>query len=449
MMNETTRIEELIRSANAVPYADSLPAGALSSSDLLARIDERNTAMTNTKTGLRAAEANSEPTTNRSRYRGPLIGLATAMAIAAVVLVATALLPGGEGSPVADSPRSPRALPADTPLINVVTAFQARFDAGDVPGYEAIFNPAAGYVSGTDAEASWFGAVTGIVHERDCAATSETQIRCTERIVSGLEPGTASEQFVTVWNGSNGYLDSIEFPEGSPSEFFDPTNGPGVPDYRSWLERTNPVKLAELFVGATMKLDTEEAREGHRGFVPFYLSSTGPRADGALPADTPLLEVVGVFQQRFDEGDIAGYEAIFHPMAGYRSGQDAEASWFGAVTGMQHDRECTLVTATQVRCVERATSGLEPGTTSDEIITLWEGADGYIWNIQFPDGPPAEFSDPQSGPGVDAYRAWVETNAPEVFGELFVNGQAMKLDTEEARTAHRDLVARFLADSGN
>lgn len=455
MMIDTNQVLRMIESANAVPDAGSLPEGALSSSDLLARIDERNTHMTDTTTTDHRPDVPATgPHGARHRYRGPLIGLAAAAAIA-LVFVITNLGTDDGASPVADLsaptttiPRAARALPADTALMDVVGEFQDRFDTGDVDGYEAIFDPNAGYVSGSDAERSWFGATAGLGHERDCEPVTDTQVSCVERLVSGLQPGSTSDEFVSVWQGANGYLTSITYPDGFPTEFVDPVDGLGVPEYRAWLERTNPDAFADLFVdGLAMKLDTEEARQGHEGFVPFYLSSTGPRAAGALPIDTPLIDVVATFAERFDAGDIAGYEAIFHPMAGYPSGQDAESSWFGEVTGMQHERNCEPVSATQVRCVERAISGLEPGTSSEEITTLWNGSDGYIWSIDFPDGPPTEFSDPTAGPGVAAYRDWVEVNEPEAFADLFVDGTTMKLDTEQARAAHRDLVARFLADT--
>jgi hypothetical protein len=108
-----------------------------------------------------------------------------------------------------------------------------------------------------------------------------------------------------------------------------------------------------------------------------------------------------------------------------------------------------VIGETEVQCTEVTISGLEPGTHSDEFTTLWSGSDGYIWNIEFPDGSPGEFSDPSSSPGVAAYREWVEANAPEVAGDLFPDGSGLTLDTEEARSAHRELVAQYLAAISN
>jgi ketosteroid isomerase-like protein len=456
-MNELNGIVELIESVDTVPSTNALPSGALSSAELLALIDERNKNMTDTKTRRQAGQQPTDRLGSRRRYRGPLVALASAAVLAVVFIVTTNLGPGGDGSvtapPVVAPPvaeRAARALPADTPLLDVVATFMDRFDSGDISGYEALFHPDTGYVSGSDAEASWFGAVTGIQHDRSCESVTETQVQCVEQATSGLEPGTVTDEFTTLWNGADGYILSIEFPDGAPVEFSDPINAPGVAAYREWLRRINPDEFAALFTDeGAMKLDTNEARSGHREFVPFFLSSTGPRAEGALPADTPLLEVVSTFVERFDAGDVAGYEAIFHPMAGYPSGQDAETSWFGAVTGMQHERDCQVISETEVQCSEVAISGLEPGTRSEEITSVWAGADGYIWSIEFPDGPPRDFTDPSSGPGVAAYREWLEINAPDVVGELFLDDARLALDTEEARAAQRELVARFLADISN
>lgn len=456
-MNDTKGIVELIKSVDTVPSADAFPPGALSSADLLALIDERRKNMTDTENRQRAGQQPIDRARSPRRIRGPVVAVASGAAVV-VALIFTATLGPADAPPVGAQPdvasptsvRAPGALPPETPLLDVVETFLQRFDAGDISGYEALFHPDAGYESGSDAEASWFGFVTGMQHDRTCELATEGQVRCTERATSGLEPGTVTDEFTTLWNGADGYIYSIEFPEGSPAGFSDPLNAPGVATYREWLGRIDPDASARLFADdGAMVLDTQEAREGHLEFVPFFLSSTGARVERALPEGTPLLEVVTTFMERFDAGDVAGYEAIFHPMAGYESGSDAEASWFGFVTGMQHERDCEVVGETQVQCIEVVISGLDPEARSAEFTTLWFGADGYIWNIQFPDGPPPDFSDPESGPGVDAYRQWVGANAPDVAGDLFGDDSGLILDTEEARSAHRELVARYLGDISN
>ena len=227
---------------------------------------------------------------------------------------------------------------------------------------------------------------------------------------------------------------------------------------RNWSYRGPLIALVSAVAGVLIFFGLTNLRPGEGppvvGSSPTTIAeSTGPRiivdrAQRALVAGTPLLETVDVFQRRFDAGDVEGYEAIFHPDAGYPSGRDAEAAWFGAVTGMTHERDCEVVAETQVRCVERSGSGLEPGTFSDEFVTVWNGADGYIWSIDFPEGtPPVEFSDPSDSPGVETYRQFVESNAPEMFADLFDENLAMRLDTEAVRVAHHELIGRFLADT--
>jgi hypothetical protein len=50
---------------------------------------------------------------------------------------------------------------------------------------------------------------------------------------------------------------------------------------------------------------------------------------------------------------------------------------------------------------------------------------------------------------VKEYRDWVKANAPEAADTLFVAGLAMRLDTEEARDAHREMISSYLAAISN
>ena len=70
-MTDTHTTLERLKSANAVPSTDSLPSSALSSVDLLARIDERSMTMTETTTVGYSTEAPEPP----KRGRGPLLAL--------------------------------------------------------------------------------------------------------------------------------------------------------------------------------------------------------------------------------------------------------------------------------------------------------------------------------------------------------------------------------------
>ncbi|MDH3307969.1 MAG: hypothetical protein OEO77_10675 [Acidimicrobiia bacterium] len=456
MTNAQTTVER-IKSANAVPSTDSFPPGALSSTALRIRIEERSTAMSNVLT----YDRHTEPTEPPRKGRGPLVALAVAAAVVLILGITalnvlsrgTEVDPAIQPTQIVPSPeeRGARALPADTPLLTVVSAFQARWDAGDVAGYEALFHPDNGYVSGSDATTSWFVEATGTTTERDCVVLETTQVSCTERGISRLQPGTVTNTYTTLWTGAEGYIYTIEFPDGMPTPVLtNPTDGPGVAEYRSWLEERFPDAFGTLFVdGMTMTLDTEDVRTNHQGFVDMYVATIDPRSDRALAIETPLLETVATFRDRFDTGDVEGYEAIFHPMAGYRSGTDAMASWFSEVTGTTAEHDCVLVSFTRLECTERAIAGLEPGTISDPYITVWNGADGYIWSIEFPEGAPPAFTDPMESPGVAAYRDWVQTNAPEQFDTLFPDGTTMDLASAELRAGHSAMVERYRVAIGN
>ena len=465
---------ERIKSANAVPSSDSFPSGALSSTELLARIDERSKAMTETLTPIRPTQPAKPP----RRGRGPLIALAVAAVVVLIIGVAGfTLLTGDNSGPVATDPptpttvapttttaptttiaRSEGALPPDTPPLEVVAALQAAWDAGDMALAEGLIAPDSGYFAQNQgagiSEEIWYRAATAVTVERDCSLDAApftaigiplgngVAVSCNETLISGLQPGRVI----------GGGFFGAEVADGMIMDFYiDDYDGAGIEregldEYRTWMQEFSPQTAGELFrPDGTLVADTEEARTRHNELVAVFVTTMGPRAARALPADTPLLDVVATFNQRFDSGDIEGYEAIFHPMSGYESGRDAAHSRFTAVTGIVTERDCELVATTQVRCTQTLRSGLEPGTVSEPITTLWNGADGYIWSIDFPDGPPPAFSSPSAGPGVAEYRDWLNENEPDRIGELF-RGFAMRLDTEEVRNAHVELIATYLAD---
>lgn len=459
---------ERIKSANAVPSPDSFPSGALSSSDLLAQIDARSRTMTDTLTPIRPAEPVKAP----RRGRGPLVALAVAAAIVLIIGTSFAIFSGGDAPPPATDPppttttaastlsRAEGALAADTPPLEVLTEWHAHVDAGDMARADAMVWPDSGYVTddvsrGVSPEI-WYRAATGVVMERDCTPGASglaaelgiapraggAIVTCNETMISGLQPGSVIGGGTFAAEVADGMiLDIMILPDFVGA--LDETEGLDL--YRNWVRDRRPEAFEELFAfGINLRADTTELRTAHQEMVAFFLSSTGPRAEGALPADTPLLDVVATFLDRSDSADIAGYEAIFHPLSGYESGSDAAASWFAVVTGVVAERHCELVSDIQVRCTEIHRSGLEPGTVS-ELTSVWNGADGYIWSIDFPDGLPPVLRNDASLPGLPAYRNWVRDNEPGSFDDLFSAGLFMRLDSEEARSAHTDLVARFLA----
>jgi hypothetical protein len=74
-MTDTQAALERLKAANAVPSGNSFPVGALSSADLLARIDERTTPMTQTATHRH------DPEQTPKRSHGLLIALGAAAAV--------------------------------------------------------------------------------------------------------------------------------------------------------------------------------------------------------------------------------------------------------------------------------------------------------------------------------------------------------------------------------
>jgi hypothetical protein len=476
-MNDTQHTIERIRSANPVPSPDSFPTRALSSAGLLARIDERNTTMTDTLTPIRGTDPGKPP----RRNRGPLIGLAVAAAVLLLVGITTFAIGGGEDSPVVTDPPATTTeapttttttvpptttaqfespLPADTPPLEAAAAIQAAWDAGDMAAADALIRPDSGFleqnISPGFAAELWYRNATGaVITNRDCRVETPAElanegfegtfVTCTENLESGINPGTViggGKLAMTVQDGwvvdvfLLGYLGALDGERGGYQAYQNA--------YLAWMQERFPDNSEVLFDGIDMVIDTPEAAALHQELIPFFLADTNVNRDPqALPADTPLLETVRIFQERFDAGDIAGYEAIFHPLTGYQSGRDARSSWFNAVVGSTTERDCSLVEPTMVRCIEVQSPGLVPGTTLEPFTSEWNGAAGYIWTIEFPEGPPPGF-DTLTLPGLTEYRTWVKENVPEAFDTLFPDGLQMRLSTQELRDAHTEMVARYL-----
>lgn len=470
-MTDINATVERISSANPVPAADSFPTGALSSERLLARIDERSSVMTDTLTPIRTSDPGKSP-----RRRGPLLALAVAAVLILIIgITSFALLRGDEGGEVVDEPTrevdeprqdvdepAPDSLqdpfPADTSPLDVVAAISGAWEVGDIEAADALIHPDSPYWTqiGDVSEEIWYRIATGVAMESECFEGTPARlgayepigvvVTCNDTLISGLAPETVIGGGTVAFDIADGWVQDflVIAYVGAVGEF----EMPQYRQYLNWLEQRDPQNVDNLYVPRVgLAFSTEEQRAKHREMVPMFLADVGPReADPlALPADASLLDTVAVFNERFDSGDIEGYEALFHPLSGYPSGQDAENSWFNAVTGQAAERNCVALEFTQVRCEEVVFSGLLPGTVVTEVTTLWNGMGGYIWSIDFPDGPPPGWSDTSQFPGVAEYRTWVEQNAPEAIDLLFVEGGAMRLDTEEARAGHVAMVDRFLA----
>jgi hypothetical protein len=271
-------------------------------------------------------------------------------------------------------------------------------------------------------------------------------VTCVDTITSGFEPGVVVAGGTWAVETANGWI--YDFFILDYDGALNGTEGLGA--YRSWMQEYVPDRFTELFNPTTLNIviDTSQAREAHRELVPFFVADTGPRPDRALPADTPLLEVVTEFQRRYDAGDVEGYEAIINPAIGYPPGENATASWFTAVTGMTSQRTCTEVDAITLRCSEQIYSGLVPGQLVGEITAEYVARNGWIVAVNFPDGPADAEANPATATGVAEYRDWVRTNAPDEFDALFADGLAMSLSTPEVRAQHEAMIATYLAATG-
>ncbi len=480
-MTDTRTTVERIKSANAVPSTDSFPSGALSSSALLARIDERNQTMTDTLTPIRPTDSVKPP----RRGRGPLIALAVAAVILLVIGVTSFTILSNDSNPVppaTDAPTTTAApttttvapapttlapleglLPADTPPLEVVEMLQAEWAAGDIEGAEALIRPDSHFF--TDglapgiARETLYRSTTGMAIENDCAIGTPSQIEpwtfrfatsamvtCTETLTSGLEPGVVVGGGTAAYEVADGWIVEVIIVDykGALDE------RSGLDAYRTCVQEFFPDDFATVFSATSLQIivETAEAQAMHAELVPFFAGDTGPRGELALPADTPLLDVVNEFTTRYDAADIEGYEALLHPAGAPESLGVGQSSWFAAATGMTTERTCTQVTPTQVRCDEIATSGLLPGTVVAEFPSIWNGRAGWIWTVEFEEAREIDFANPTTGPGVAEYRIWVQENDPDVFGALFIGSLTMRLDTPDIRQAHRDMIQRYLAATG-
>lgn len=461
-----------VRALDPASATDDLPEGVWSAAVVLQTIDER----TGTVQTQEREISRNVPEQKPPRFR-PIWVAAAAFAAVIVLGVVLLLAPGGDdAAPVAPTTTAPTTvapttvapttLPpstvdptADPAALDVVSQLGAAFEAGDMVAAERLFHPDGGYFTG-DMSAGvsreiWYRYATNMTMESECVLGTPadftagvpdlaggTIVICDDVIISGLETGATVGGGRVAFEVFDGLVfDMFIFPGyvGALEETS------GLDAYRSWLRERRPEQFDELFAfGVNVRLDTSEQRESHREWSSIFVAATGPRSAPSLPADTPFIDVVRIFGERWDAGDVAGYEAIFFPLTGYESGSDAPTSWFVSVTGITTERDCEVVDANQVRCTETSFSGLLPGRSLGTITTLYTGGDGWIWTIDFPNGIPETLTDQAASPGVPEYRAWLAENDPEALAELF-GGETMRIHTEELREAHKAAIAEYLA----
>lgn len=459
-----------VRALDPTPATEDLPKGMWSAAVVLQTIDERTGTVQTQEREIKG----SVPEPRQPRFR-PIWVAAAAFAAVIVLGVVLLLVPGGDdAAPVAPTTVAPTTVApttvtpttvapaADPAALDVVAELSTAFQAGDMEAAEALFDPAGGYFtdnmsSGVSREI-WYRLATGMTVQSECALGTPadftdgvpdlvggTLVMCDDVLISGLEPGVAIGGGRVAFEVVDGLVTNMFiFPDyvGALSE------AAGLDAYRSWLQERRPEMFEELFAaGVDPRLDTPELRGAHQEWSSIFLASIAPRSEPSLPVDTPLIDVVTTFQERWDAGDVAGYEALFFPLTGYESGSDASTSWFVSVTGVRTERECEVVDANQVRCTETSFSGLLPGRSLGTITTLVTGGDGWIWTIEFPNGVQEGLLDQAASPGVPEYRTWLSENDPEALGELF-GGATMRLQTEELRDAHRAAIAEYLASIG-
>lgn len=272
MTNENTTLER-VRSADPVPSAEAFPHDAWSADVLLAHIDERSTLVTDLKTTPKGA-----PEKTRS-WRGIAIAAAVAAAILVVVGI-TGLLMRSDGdiAPV-DTPSTSSTVPLVDPSATpteVVTAYLAAVDAGDVATYEALLDPEQPDlftgVNGTRRSAR-YQATTGMVVTHDCS-TDGTTVTCTTTRQSGLAPDQTYPPFEMIAVVEAGMITTLDF--GPEYVWADNVDAEALNAYRAWVEGNRADAYDDLF-GPTFEiiLDTPDARALHGSVIAEYLGETG------------------------------------------------------------------------------------------------------------------------------------------------------------------------------
>lgn len=195
------------------------------------------------------------------------------------------------------------------------------------------------------------------------------------------------------------------------------------------------------------------------GAIAFLVTASDPRKE--FTSSSPAIEVVEAFLDRYEAGDVEGYESLMDPDAIWDCPECIEGPFFtdsgarvlnrtwshyGAATGIRREAECEAGERL-VTCVVTSLSGLQPGTLLqvDEIeIIVHDGAIVDVLVVRTTNGmlPATDLR------GLMVYEDWLDENHPEVFDQLFRFRGDPIVDSPEARDLQRQYVTQFLAETG-
>lgn len=265
-MNTHTTVER-IQAIDAVPTPGSMPAGMWSAEDLLARIDERSTPMT---------ELRNDPDTKSppgaDRWRGPAIAVGIAAAALVIVgAIGMLTLPGTDDSP----PAGPATPPTGADALAVVDEYLNRYEAGDA-AFLTLFAPDTPYFEALDTDLalreSRYFATTGMRADRDCVAEG-TAVTCTWSVTSGLNAGWEYPPRSGTFTVEGGRIASIETDDDLSPIHLDRF---AFEEYRQWVEANHPDKYDDLIpFGASLATYDAEIRRLQQGMIDQYHEATG------------------------------------------------------------------------------------------------------------------------------------------------------------------------------
>lgn len=176
-------------------------------------------------------------------------------------------------------------------------------------------------------------------------------------------------------------------------------------------------------------------------------TTPAPHDEPQAAAGPSPLAVAEAYFAHWDAGEVAAYEALVAPDANLftegAAGQVAIESWYRIATGVQLDRTCDHWGPGKVRCETTLVSGLQPGVViADAKPVVLSIRDGLIVDFQFPHGFQTVYDDDIVG--LDAYREWMEQHEPSEFKQLFLFPKTIVVNSEEARSRHREMIIDFL-----